>query len=91
MLTASVKEAPSPVTVVHHTTVIYCLKQVGKNLPGATLCAMPIPQRGRTRWVGNLCRCKKNLHRASDGSWPQEAGGLRLGVALSIVPRHLCT
>jgi hypothetical protein len=36
MLTASVKEAPSPVTGVHHTTVIYCLKQVGKNLAAAT-------------------------------------------------------
>jgi hypothetical protein len=42
MLTALVKEAPSPVTGVHHTTVIYCLKQVGKNLPRATLCAMRI-------------------------------------------------
>ena len=59
MLTASVKEAPSSVTGVYHTTVIYCLKQVGKNLPGATLCAMPIPQRGRSRWVANFCRCKK--------------------------------
>jgi hypothetical protein len=36
MLTASVKEALSPVTVVNQTTVIYCLKQVEKNLPGAT-------------------------------------------------------
>ena len=36
MLTAWVKEAPSPVTFVHQTTVIYCLKQVGKNLAGAT-------------------------------------------------------
>ena len=40
---------------------------------------------------GKVLSVQKKLASVLDGSWPQEAGGLRLGVALSIVPRHLCT